>query len=671
MPKAKKKNTKRAEDLESDADEGPLKRGQPSDFKGQRLKFLQDNIPAYIEASKYNKSPESKKSKGTRAWFPIFFAQYWEKFPWRLPFDEDPPPAGPPAMLDTAEDGFTALDVNLTPEEEERKAATQKEIKGKIKRWFSRQRPTSMGMYGNPYFTWLSRLRRHEDEPPPKRPLDFQFYMRHPDYKEKVAERFQELYSDEPRAAHIALRCQVARELPAEESDEVRAQLKQECDDAHAEEMAVYEEGGDALPSVDPEVQKEARAKFMATVAPLLEGLRAYTGYTINLVTGAIEGDRFDVRSANTGLVGGKDWAQWDPTSYAEVLKKYANFVQAVHLESSGSSSSAPVTAAPPPAAPATAAPASGSAGSFFVGTNMLRMSEPPGPENDMESPARTGVEGGLPPLVEDQDDRDIEEGTLFPVPPARSPLYPSTSTAMPAPAPVPASTTPVPTPTPPAPAPTPAPSAPAPTPAPPAPAPTARPQPKPCWGLKNVTEPLREHVLSMEGENRKAYIRRLQLMSDYELNRENNIARNTALQRELGLLSTSAFFGMKKKRAQGDEGRGKKKKRSKKDEEVDGDEWSSDESQDDDSGEEERDDVERTPVRTRSKKTAKTVKASNGSRAEALGSEASGSVGDALGVAAPAWAKNAQLIWLTYCETYGLLPGEEMRSPRATALRP
>ncbi|KAJ7217228.1 hypothetical protein GGX14DRAFT_391039 [Mycena pura] len=26
------------------------------------------------------------------------------------------------------------------------------------------------------------------------------------------------------------------------------------------------------------------------------------------------------------------------------------------------------------------------------------------------------------------------------------------------------------------------------------------------------------------------------------------------------------------------------------------------------------------------------------------------------------------QLIWLTYCETYGLLPGEEMRSPRATA---
>ncbi|KAJ7216299.1 hypothetical protein GGX14DRAFT_391148 [Mycena pura] len=26
------------------------------------------------------------------------------------------------------------------------------------------------------------------------------------------------------------------------------------------------------------------------------------------------------------------------------------------------------------------------------------------------------------------------------------------------------------------------------------------------------------------------------------------------------------------------------------------------------------------------------------------------------------------QLIWLTYCETYGLLPGQEMRSPRATA---
>jgi hypothetical protein len=114
-----------------------------------------------------------------------------------------------------------------------------------------------MGIYGNPFFTYLGQMRHQEDEAPPKRQTDFHFYLRHPDYKDAVADRFEELYSDAPRSQHIALRCKVAREMLAAEPEEVRERLKMECDNAHAEELAAYEEEGQGLPSVEEEIQAE------------------------------------------------------------------------------------------------------------------------------------------------------------------------------------------------------------------------------------------------------------------------------------------------------------------------------------------------------------------------------------------------------------------------------
>jgi hypothetical protein len=42
-----------------------------------------------------------------------------------------------------------------------------------------------------------------------------------------------------------------------EEPQEVKQRLKQECDDAHAEELEDYKNSEEGLPSVDPEVQAE------------------------------------------------------------------------------------------------------------------------------------------------------------------------------------------------------------------------------------------------------------------------------------------------------------------------------------------------------------------------------------------------------------------------------
>jgi succinate dehydrogenase/fumarate reductase flavoprotein subunit len=115
-----------------------------------------------------------------------------------------------------------------------------------------------MGIHGNPFFEHLARLRRDKSATgPPKRPADFQWYMCHTDFKEGVSERFLEEHGDKPKEQHIALRCQVAKAMLEEESEEVQSQIKAECDAAHAEDLEAYKEGGGGLPDANPEAQRQ------------------------------------------------------------------------------------------------------------------------------------------------------------------------------------------------------------------------------------------------------------------------------------------------------------------------------------------------------------------------------------------------------------------------------
>jgi hypothetical protein len=114
-----------------------------------------------------------------------------------------------------------------------------------------------MGIQGNPYFDFLSRLCRDEEESAPRCPNDFQFYMRHDNYREAVNTRYSEEYPDEPKARQLTTRCKVAAQMLAEESEEVRALIKRECDAAHAADLERHKDDGEGLPSVDPDVQRE------------------------------------------------------------------------------------------------------------------------------------------------------------------------------------------------------------------------------------------------------------------------------------------------------------------------------------------------------------------------------------------------------------------------------
>jgi hypothetical protein len=114
----------------------PKKRGQPTDFKGQRLDFLTSRIPDYVEAVK-KKGTSEGKTKGLSTFWASFFDDYWKRFPWELPFDVDPDPNAPPLPPpQTAEEAFASLGMNLTEEESARKTKIQTDTKAVRQRLF-------------------------------------------------------------------------------------------------------------------------------------------------------------------------------------------------------------------------------------------------------------------------------------------------------------------------------------------------------------------------------------------------------------------------------------------------------------------------------------------------------------------------------------------------------
>ncbi|KAF8170032.1 hypothetical protein K438DRAFT_1982930 [Mycena galopus ATCC 62051] len=431
MAKNDGKNKSKTKSADATQEAPRKKRGQESHFKGARLEFMTENIPGYIAAAKKRGTKESK-TEGLTVFWAQFFETYWKKFPWKPSLEEELDPNAPEAPPpQTADEAFAALGLNLSKEEADAKSKVQIETKQKIKRWFGRQRPGAMGIQGNPYF----------------------------DYKHAVNERFEEECGDEGTgtAKQIARRCAVAKRMYEEEPAEVKKALQAECDEEHAEQMEAYNDEDESMPSPDAEVQEQCRNNFLSIVQPLLAGLHAYTGLTINIIASRINEETkvFEtlrgMESANAGTVDGKDWARWDPEGYGTTLKAYLRFVHAGYLEAhnlvdnggpSASSSSVGQHVAPPTVSPDGA----------FVGMNMLRMDE------DV-------VMGEPGPLFDDGVDDMLASGLVLPVAPA-APAAPAPVAAPAAPA-APAVPQPA----------APAPAGPAPVVAPAAPAAPAAPQ--------------------------------------------------------------------------------------------------------------------------------------------------------------------------------------------------
>ncbi|KAJ7837787.1 hypothetical protein B0H14DRAFT_3459926 [Mycena olivaceomarginata] len=602
----------------------PKKRGQASDFQGSREK-------KGLEA----------KTDGLRVFWSNLFDEYFKVYPWDLPLDQEPDPNAIPVPLpDTAEEALDQMGFNDSPEDKEHQGKAKKDLKAKIKRWFSRKRAGTMGIQGNPFFEHLSQLRRREQTSAPKHMSDYQYYMQHKEFKDAIRERFEDEYEEgESRARQIDACCRIAKEMLEDEPQDVRDRITRECDEAHARDLEAFKEDEeeDGLAVVDAEVQSQCRENFLAIVQPLLAGLHAYTGLTLNIIGGRINEDtqQFETMSANAGVVDGKDWARWDPAGYAACLKNYLKFVHAGFLESQnlvdpGASSS---SAAPAPAAHGIAM----NPADLVVGMNLLQM--PPKEDVNMPRPAGVMNDGSqevvmgpppLPPLTGDADELmaftdapGSASATSAEVPSGKAsasatgnpalakssskPTKPAAKAAnakqAPA-APLPRATASIPVTS----------AAVESASAPPTDEdllPPVDASGKPVnkmvlptmWGLEGLNFAMRDELLEMSVEEREQRIKALRRMSDFDRVREMNLAFNRLVLVHLGLTQVAGFLGMKRAKT----GKGRARKKQKRDGKDDPKEWGTSEegsgSDEEEQNNSDSDDaVDRTPVKTRGK---------------------------------------------------------------------
>jgi hypothetical protein len=113
---------------------------------------------------------------------------------------------------------------------------------------------------------------------------------------------FQDLYPEHVGAkSTIQWRGKIARDLLAKESEDVKEAFKKRAEEEFQEAIEIYksklEGSGIEGLSISEGSMVEARLRMIATVQPLLDALRAQTGYHITLLAGTVEDGKFDVRS--------------------------------------------------------------------------------------------------------------------------------------------------------------------------------------------------------------------------------------------------------------------------------------------------------------------------------------------------------------------------------------
>ncbi|KAK7055631.1 hypothetical protein R3P38DRAFT_3170305 [Favolaschia claudopus] len=320
-----------------DSDDAPQKRGNPGDFRGARREWLQSRVADYCKAS---------DDRTTRDFWKRLLAEYWAKFPWDLPMNEDPP-----ADLE----GLGRADSDLSAEELAEKNAIKDKMDPKIKRWFSYARHSGKGGV-NPFGKWLSQLRR-VDERAPKRLALHQVYMQDDEKNKEInrllKERFPELVG---RQNSIKERTIIARELLDAEPEEIREEYRARGEEEYQEALEEFKggEGADAEAEEDADARLEARTRLAVTVQPLLDSIRAITGSQVLLVTGTVVEGRFDVRTlhgklrGDHGLQEGLDFTSWDPHGYKNVvMDQWMRYIIAAAAEPHATGPTTPVNRAP------------------------------------------------------------------------------------------------------------------------------------------------------------------------------------------------------------------------------------------------------------------------------------------------------------------------------------
>ncbi|KAF7795563.1 hypothetical protein EIP86_006725 [Pleurotus ostreatoroseus] len=284
------------------------RRGNKGNFHGQRLAFLEQHLPQYYAAA--------TRKHYTPFWDKLF-ADYWAAFPWHLPNNVEP-----------NEENMICTEPE-TPERELERAEVR------LKSWFRYRWLLATREKHNPWDVLLKAL-RESDAIPPRRIPGWKIYMR--TNNKAVLEAYDEQYpgrTAQQRARDLKIRCDVARGLWDKLSDEERKNYDDQATKEYEEDIAVFKEKRALVTSTAiPTAQRQiaAHENVTAAVSPLLELIAKYTGTCVALFLGAppSKGEKnFFLKgmTCGTATTTKLTWSEHDRESFHAAMRLFGTFV--------------------------------------------------------------------------------------------------------------------------------------------------------------------------------------------------------------------------------------------------------------------------------------------------------------------------------------------------------
>ncbi|KAJ3816391.1 hypothetical protein F5880DRAFT_1512706 [Lentinula raphanica] len=286
------------------------KRGNPGKFRGEHLEFLQARIDGYLSLNARNEKSQ---------WIANLTHEWFQKFPWHT-------------HSEPAE--FAVLhgdDGNLTSEQraelEERRdevlSQTVKAGQKEIINWVHRQIQKPVQQENAKAFVAISKQMSKAAGGAPRRKPNYKYFMSHPDYKPVFQAYYEEKTEGNPppKAQRMAVQCQLAKELYATQTDEVKLKIALENTESHSERFTAFKKllsgHGFSLDTIDQLTDADkalCRASLTQFMQPLLDAIRAHTGLFLTLFVGAPPengSEQFTLATISSGNVNGQKFQQW------------------------------------------------------------------------------------------------------------------------------------------------------------------------------------------------------------------------------------------------------------------------------------------------------------------------------------------------------------------------
>ncbi|KAF7321841.1 hypothetical protein MKEN_00706000 [Mycena kentingensis (nom. inval.)] len=351
------------------------KRGNPGDFSPQRLEWLSSWLPTLSQY--FSQKDHRRRGSRTSDVHPYSRARTHHPTPNNL--------------------------VPTTPPDSPEKSKQMREVEKKLIGWWTRARAKANETDKDIFQDVLQELRAPPD--PPRRLQPAQYYMKLDDAQRKIAAEIelQGLTGKSPREL-LGPRYAIATRLYADESDEVKNLVLKEVEAEYQDALDEHSHLCSTKPSRSAEERDSARSRLALVAQPLLDALQRIVGGELTLLAADVRLSNGvpDVRlsSYHAGYADEtipmyRKFPKASPRHYEQATKAFSGFVAEAYLAEHGQGLNPPTPNVSGNLSSASTEPGDSTTPNHANGT-----ADVPAPTTTPTGSTPPNLEGSMPPQV-------------------------------------------------------------------------------------------------------------------------------------------------------------------------------------------------------------------------------------------------------------------------------